>query len=535
MQTFQTNCTLPPGRTIFVSSPNTRGTLDILWPCLSLLILCTWSILRLNVPTKSAPGITKSQWYRREIFLFMEKLQWMIISLFAPEIILGQAWGNRRSAILLENQFEKYKREDNVPWSRSHIYYANMGGFPIQFIGSMNRPNMEPYNPNTIPGCLPRRHPAWFDSDTLQIHSWTFNNPPSGYQPLPQRARNILERHIRESVRVPMIRKSKLQALEWTPDYLNAKNAKRAISIVSPDHFTDEKERQWFLTFIKFWVSNVVYLCGDIWVLDANQLLLARKLGIIKRLPSLSNESLNDRNKNSLIITILALGQIIWLLIQIIIRLAQDLPTSQLELLTLAFAVCSVFTYILLFNKPKDVQTSHTINAVRRPSTEELILIANAGPTAYMAVRQRISIPHDAIHQHTRGLDQNQILLLGCALASIPFGAIHCIAWNFEFPTEAERICWHIASIITVGAFPLIFVFSCGFETLEKSKKNMPSTRRKTWKCYLSNVFFVMIALTGGSYVIARLFMTVEAFRSLAFLPGGAFSATWSAGIPHFG
>ncbi|CAG8124747.1 unnamed protein product [Penicillium olsonii] len=535
MQTFQTNCTLPPGRSIFVSSPNTRGTLDILWPCLSLLILCTWSILRLNVPVKSAPGITKSQSYRRDLLLLMDKLQWMIINLFAPEFILGQAWSNRRSAILLEDQFERYQREDKVPWSRSHIHYANMGGFTVHFTGPIKKPNMEPYNPNAISGYLPRRHSAWFDSDTLQIHSWTFDNPPSGYQPLPERARNFLEVSIRKSFHMPMIRKSKLQALEWTPDYLNAKNAKRAISIVSPDHFTDERERQWFLTGIVYWFNNIVYLCGNIWVLDANQLLLARKLGIIKRLPSLSNESLSDRNKNSLVITILALGQILWMLIQIIIRFTQDLPMSQLELLTLAFAICSVFTYILLIDKPKDVQTSCTINAVRRPSTEELILIANAGPTASATPRRKISIPQNAIHRHTRGMTQDQILLLGCALVSIPFGAIHCIAWNFGFPTEAEKICWHIASIITVGAFPIIFVFYYVYETLEKAIVDMPSARRKTWKCHLSDVFFMLTALTGGLYLTARLFMMVEAFRSLAFLPGGAFSATWSAGIPHFG
>ncbi|CAG8032567.1 unnamed protein product [Penicillium olsonii] len=460
----------------------------------------------------------------------------MIISLFAPEFILGQAWSNRRSAILLEDQFEKYQREDNVPWSRSHIHYANMGGFTIQFIGSMNKQNMEPYNPNTTPGHLPRRHSAWFDSDTLQIDSWTVDNPPSGYRPLPERARNSLDSVFRDNFHMPMIRKSKLQALEWTPDYLNARNAKRAISIVSPDHFTNEKERQWFLTGpgAGSWLCNIIYLCGDIWVLDANQLLLARKLGIIERLPSLSNESLNDRNKNSLIITILALGQILWLLIQIIIRFTQDLPTSQLELLTLAFAICSVFTYILLIDKPKDVQTSCTINAVRRPSTEELILIANTGPT-FVASRRRISIPHDALHRHTRGLDQHQTLLLGCAFVSIPFGAIHCIAWDFEFPTEAEKICWHIASITTIGAFPLIFVFYYVYETLASSMVDMPSPRRKTWKSHLLDVFLVLVPVTGVLYTVARLFMTVEAFRSLAFLPGGAFSATWSAGIPHFG
>ena len=44
MSYFQTNCTLPSPGVHYVYSPNTRGTLQILWSCLSTLLLCTWSI-----------------------------------------------------------------------------------------------------------------------------------------------------------------------------------------------------------------------------------------------------------------------------------------------------------------------------------------------------------------------------------------------------------------------------------------------------------------------------------------------------------
>ncbi|KAK3339896.1 hypothetical protein B0T25DRAFT_523567 [Lasiosphaeria hispida] len=36
-----------------VTSPNVRGALDIVWSCLAILELCTWSILRLNVPMQT--------------------------------------------------------------------------------------------------------------------------------------------------------------------------------------------------------------------------------------------------------------------------------------------------------------------------------------------------------------------------------------------------------------------------------------------------------------------------------------------------
>ena len=37
------------------------------------------------------------------------------------------------------------------------------------------------------------------------------------------------------------------------------------------------------------------------------------------------------------------------------------------------------------------------------------------------------------------------------------------------------------------------------------------------------------------AYVVARLFLMFEVFRTLFFLPPGAFVATWSSSIPHVG
>jgi hypothetical protein len=47
---FDTTCTIPKVQTNFVSSPNTRGTLDILWSCVFTIIACTWTIQHLNIP-----------------------------------------------------------------------------------------------------------------------------------------------------------------------------------------------------------------------------------------------------------------------------------------------------------------------------------------------------------------------------------------------------------------------------------------------------------------------------------------------------
>lgn len=46
---FDTKCSTPENPTNFVSSPDSRGTLDILWSCAFMIITCTWTIQHLNV------------------------------------------------------------------------------------------------------------------------------------------------------------------------------------------------------------------------------------------------------------------------------------------------------------------------------------------------------------------------------------------------------------------------------------------------------------------------------------------------------
>jgi hypothetical protein len=56
----------------------------------------------------------------------------MIITMIAPEIIIGMACDNLFSAKTRLQKLRKFALEDNVPWTLSHSYYANMGGFVIQ-------------------------------------------------------------------------------------------------------------------------------------------------------------------------------------------------------------------------------------------------------------------------------------------------------------------------------------------------------------------------------------------------------------------
>ncbi|KAH8665632.1 hypothetical protein BGZ61DRAFT_366339 [Ilyonectria robusta] len=442
MKSFGTNCTLPPDGVGFVSSPNTRGTLDILWTCLSVLLICTWSILHLNVPMQSTPN-GKAQKYLRSAHRLFWKLMWMMANVIAPEWPFGKAWADYLSVSSVEKRFEELKEEDQVHWSRTHCYFANMGGIAIKF-----------------------------------------------------------EESTKTSPKMP--------------------------------HETSTAR---FASSLYHWLCNLTLLGGDLWVLDANQILLARELGILEQLPSLHEDDVEDRNKGDLFVKIVAVVQIGWFFIQMGARLKKGFATSQLEILTLAYAICTAITYLLLLDQPKDVQYSVIISATRYPTYKELIRLAAVGPTSFWQPRKNVWIPNTAVHADTRrfGAGRDTTLAMGTAFAVFLLGSLHCVAWEFVFPTEVERTLWRASSIITALAMPAglatnmivrsIWNCACG----SRVSGTFVRPRAQNAATGFSDLTFALI------FVAARIFTIVEVLRSLAFLPSDAFVTTWSSNLPHIG
>jgi hypothetical protein len=131
---FHTTCTTPSSRTNYVSSPDTRGTLDILWSCLFTIIACTWTIQHLNVPEQ--PGIDPRElrgfqalrWNLRGV---RRSLKWMLVTTIAPEYILGKALADLYGAYRSKNMMRIYSRLDGVDWELTHGFFTNMGGFVL--------------------------------------------------------------------------------------------------------------------------------------------------------------------------------------------------------------------------------------------------------------------------------------------------------------------------------------------------------------------------------------------------------------------
>src|SRR6266704_2661514 len=84
----------------WVSGPDGRGTLDILWTCLVTLFLGSWSALFLNLPGDKSGKVS----------FFMNKSRWMIVVLLFPEMITGLSAEQWRSARQSVEDFKKLKK-----------------------------------------------------------------------------------------------------------------------------------------------------------------------------------------------------------------------------------------------------------------------------------------------------------------------------------------------------------------------------------------------------------------------------------------
>ncbi|MCJ1466637.1 hypothetical protein MMC07_005257 [Pseudocyphellaria aurata] len=294
------------------------------------------------------------------------------------------------------------------------------------------------------------------------------------------------------------------------------------------------------------------------WALTAEQIYLARLQGLIQTLPQISQDSLEKLNRGDALVKVLALLQVSWLIIQLLVRKVTGLPSAQLEVAVLAFSALSMLTYFLYWKRPQGVETTWSINASRLPEIDEMMKLATKGPTylwpnylwsTYIYPRHNcsdkrgksskdgdcelVSLPNDSLvgfgGLHSLGIREPPVLclVLGLIISGTLFGGIHCVAWNFHFPTSAEALLWKICSILTT-ILPILTIPFTYFWPHPDREIITGLTR----DVLLDFVFYLGFAIP---YVLARLFIMIEIFRSLAFLPPDAFVDTWSGSLPRWG
>lgn len=103
----------------WMSSPNTRGTLDILWSCAQTAALCAWVSICVNIPS---PGHGASD-------LIRDKFYFLLLTLLGPELVFLLAFTQYQCAAESVKLFKDLGHDD---WTLTHGFYADMGGIHLQ-------------------------------------------------------------------------------------------------------------------------------------------------------------------------------------------------------------------------------------------------------------------------------------------------------------------------------------------------------------------------------------------------------------------
>lgn len=422
MYSFDPICSLPPAHTAYVNNPNVHNTSSIVFSSFTNLVLCTWSIPHLNVPIEaitSRSGFVTS--VTKILYLFWTKVKWMVFALPAPELLLGTAVSDLLSARTSEEDMRDFAAGDEIDWT-----LANMGGFVVRFDDRSTYNVQDPerggrtgkHNQQAKPlsgvEALSRSPPSKNEEDDVDTVTLQGNGKSGSFAPpCLETDTEILEDDSKEKCNIPQDAMEKTFCsfeLLWDRKSFRRKfDTWLSLSAISRQNMNQPWKigpaMDWkpyldnqalilqslsrlkctYLESMFTWYLNLAALQGNIWVLDARQLCYAWKCSIIT-LPDINENELYDKSQSDILIKLIALGQMIWLAIELIARHIRGHAITQLEIMTLAFAACSSVTYLLLRKKPKDVKYPTTLHARRLPTPTELLTLANFGPLVYASL-----------------------------------------------------------------------------------------------------------------------------------------------------
>lgn len=224
--------------------------------------------------------------------------------------------------------------------------------------------------------------------------------------------------------------------------------------------------------------------------------------------------------------------------------LIQHLPITTLELATSGLVLCTLDSHCQWLHKPLDAEEAIIITtqkstiqilieagrAANRPYLHTpLDFIGDPSPSWHAEIQPHLRFRAGIRERPLPRVPNDSLPVIGANLDAIFFftvilaySCLHCIAWNFHFPTQEERTVWRVNCIIMITT-AFIF-FSCQFCRALCG----PSRLVIDWQAIVTSTAVVI-------YTAARMCIAVECFVSLRSLPTGAFdSIQWSNLIPHF-
>lgn len=112
------------------------------------------------------------------------------------------------------------------------------------------------------------------------------------------------------------------------------------------------------------------------------------------------------------------------------------------------------------------------------------------------------------------------------SIVTILFGAIHCFAWMFHFPSETERLLWRIAALVSTVC-PIVWAVVYTLSFID-DRKNLGEAHIKM------TTINILSGIVVPLYLLARVIILAIAVTSLRSLPDAAYETVyWTTFIPH--
>lgn len=430
----------------WTAGPTQRGTVMLVYGCLSTIFASTWTVLHLNVPHPN-DGV----WTRT-----LRKIKWMAITILFPEFIFSKAVWELRLAVA--NLYAMHVELEKARVVRSTTIELWDG--------------------------IIHRNWTWkaeFGPWMRLLYKLLRLPPLKGSKQEQDKIQNSSSAETHESVREAD-----------SSDQSHATSARN-----NQDEYTWSQTCNWTLVHslyanmggLRYSADSGFYRKSGVKTNTATARDIIEKCHGGASCPLkdfiLEKEDIEDKSKADWLLRAIAVSQILWLILNVATRHIAKLPVTQLEIATVAFSLMAAATYAANWWKPKDIVTpmvlnhSFSINADEdrrnfRPFTKRLLTPSRTDD--FYVVPGRIK--NDIIW-----IESETPLISGLmAMSSLVFGGLHCFAWNFDFPTGAELVLWRVASLAS-GALPTfaLGVSLLSFRTVKFSDKKCTLSILEAW------------------------------------------------------
>jgi len=313
--------------------------------------------------------------------------------------------------------------------------------------------------------------------------------------------------------------------------------------------FFRERGYQWSMTHSYFAENGGFVYCdieGNMRVIEAIEFLRLCLAGKIDH-PLITEDEIMDKSKSDTVAKAIFTIQLLWFVLQVAVRHSVGLVVTLVELDTLCMAVLAVFYLLLWWSKPLSVRCPHIfyesietnvysreeLSKAWKPQPSFLRRLwygkkaksINDGENILQAATEGCFLIRKLKAALNKGVQDTGYVnppYVAMLIAWTVLGALHLTAWNYEFPTETERIIWRAAALGLTGSV-LVAVIVVILVLSETAKHDSVTTG-----------YYALSFLGVFSAVVCRVMLAVLMFLSLRTLPCSAHQIiSWVQYIPH--